>query len=92
MGVVFTITSNFGNKFYVFLLLGVMQFLWAIPIWFMVSEPNFMSDKEARRQGKKTLCGKIASLLGLTWKAMKNDSALTIGLIAISISRNGSMV
>lgn len=51
-----------------------------------------MSEREVRKQNKKSACGKIFSQLKQTWKACKQDHALLIGLIAVSISRIGSMI
>ena len=69
-----------------------LQVLWTVAIFFMVTEPEIMSAKEARRQGKKSFFGKIQSILKLTYKACKEDHALAIGLFALSISRNGGML
>ena len=58
----------------------------------MISEPIIMNEKESKRQGRKSFCGKIWSLTKLVGKACKADKALTIGIIAASISRNQTMV
>lgn len=77
---------------YTFLLLGFLQIVWAFVISFMITEPKIMDDREARRQGRKSLCGKVVSLTKLVWKACKADHALAIGMIAMAVSRNGSML
>jgi predicted NBD/HSP70 family sugar kinase len=51
-----------------------------------------MSERELRKQGKKSVLGKVWSVLKQTWKACKQDHALGIGLIAVSIIRNGTML
>jgi predicted NBD/HSP70 family sugar kinase len=51
-----------------------------------------MSEREQRKQNKKSVLGKVFSVLKQTWKACKQDHALGIGLIAVSIIRNGTML
>jgi hypothetical protein len=51
-----------------------------------------MSEREQRKQNKKSVLGKVWSVLKQTWKACKQDHALGIGLIAVSIIRNGTML
>lgn len=58
----------------------------------MITEPNQLSEREVRKQNKKSTMGKIYSQLKQTWKACKQDHALAIGLIAVSISRVGAMI
>lgn len=41
---------------------------------------------------KKNVCAKVWSVLKQTWKACKQDHSLAVGLIAISVSRNGAML
>ena len=47
-----------------------------------------MDEKEAKRQDRKSFCGKIWSLLKLALKACKADIALTIGILAANIMKN----
>jgi hypothetical protein len=51
-----------------------------------------MSEREIRKQNKKSVFGKVYSVLKQTWKACKQDHALGIGLIAVSVIRNGTML
>jgi len=51
-----------------------------------------MDAREEKKINKKSFCGKIYSVLKQTLKACKQDHALAIGLIAVSISRIGTMV
>jgi hypothetical protein len=59
---------------------------------FIVVDPMIMNEKEARRQGRKSFCGKVWSLTKLVGKACIADKSLTIGIIAASISRNQTML
>jgi hypothetical protein len=51
-----------------------------------------MSEREVRKKNKKSACGQVFSQLKQVYKACRQDHALSIGLFAIFISRNGSMV
>jgi uncharacterized protein involved in propanediol utilization len=59
---------------------------------FIVVDPTIMNEKEARRQGRKSFCGKVWSLTKLVGKACKLDKSLLIGIIAASICRNSTML
>lgn len=86
--------TNFLKPEFSFPLLSIFQLLWIVIILStgMISEPTQMSEKEKRAQNKKSMCGKVYSVLKQTIKACKKDHALAIGLLAISISRNGAML
>jgi hypothetical protein len=58
----------------------------------MIAEPKVMDAREEKKINKKSFCGKIYSVLKQTLKACRQDHALAIGLIAVSISRIGTMV
>lgn len=77
-----------------FALLCIMQLFWVLLIMGtgMITEPAPMSQRELRKQSKKSSLGKMYSILKQVFKACKQDHALAIGLIAISFSRMGSML
>ena len=89
----FTLTSMMKAE-YAFPLLAAVQILWLAIILGtgMIKEPDQMSDKEKKKMGRKSMCGKVYSVLKQTFNACRKDPALAIGLIAISISRNGAML
>jgi hypothetical protein len=91
---VYSLTSKMQNKTYSFLLLATLQLVWILIITTtgMVSEPKVMDAREEKKINKKSFCGKIYSVLKQTLKACKQDHALAIGLIAVTISRMGTMV
>mgnify|MGYP000312498343 CR=1 FL=1 len=72
VGILYTIT-NMISPYYGFALMGFLFFLWVCIIYFfkLIQEPSVMTDKEARRQGRKSFCGKIYSMLKQTAKACK---------------------
>jgi len=79
---------------YGFVFLALLQIFWIVLIvgGGMIKEPKQMSKSEQRRMNRKSMCGKIYSVLKQTKKACDQDHALAIGLVAISISRNGAML
>ena len=60
-------------------------------MFFIVAEPQIYSEKEAKRAGRKSFCGKVWSLMKLVYKACKEDKALLIGIIVSNVSRNQAM-
>jgi len=58
----------------------------------MVTEPKNMDAREEKKINKKSFCGKVFSVLKQTYKACKQDHALGVGLIAVMITRMGTMV
>ena len=50
-------------------IMAVMQFIWAVLVYFMISEPVILNDKEERHQKKKSFCGKLFSMLKQAYKA-----------------------
>jgi predicted MFS family arabinose efflux permease len=88
VSVMYSITKNMTNLYIVFSLLGTLQVIWAIMMFFSVSEPIIYNEKEAKRAGRKSFCGKVWSLTKLVGKACMADKALLIGIIASNITRN----
>jgi hypothetical protein len=86
--VIFTFTKNMSNEFEIFGITGFMQIIWAVIMFFIISEPQIYNEKEARRAGRKSFCGKVWSLMKLVYKACKQDKTLFIGIIASNITRN----
>ena len=85
----FTVTERImHNKLYSFSVLAILQVFFAIGMFFMITEPNIMDDREERRHKKKSFWGKLFSMLKLAMKACKEDKALLIALIALNSSRN----
>lgn len=54
----------------------------------MITEPDVRNEKEAKRHGKKSFCGKLVSMLRQAYKACMQDPALLISLIGLIPSRN----
>ena len=75
------------NRVYSYGVLAVLQVLWATILFFMIDEPDIFSEAEARREKRKTFCGKLWSKLRQAWKACKSDSALTVSLVGLTTSR-----
>ena len=65
----FTLTEKLDKKIYAFGILAVMQLIWAVLVYFMISEPNIMNAKEERHQKKKSFCGRLFSMLRQAYKA-----------------------
>ena len=64
VGVLFTITEEMmTNRYYSYSLLGGLQVLWAVILYCMIDEPDIFTEAEARREGKKSFCGKLCSKL-----------------------------
>jgi MFS family permease len=93
VSVMFSITKNEHNLYMMFGLLGTLQVIWAVMMFFVVAEPIGMyNEKEAKRAARKSFCGKVWSLMKLVFKACKKDKALLIGIIASNIARNQTML
>lgn len=94
--VVFTVTqawSNENEEYLVFGLLGGLQVIWAIMMYFMVDEPiGVMTEKETRRAGRKSFMGKVWSLMKQVFKACKADRALFLAILLSSSCRIVVMV
>lgn len=63
VGGLFTITEMFDNKLYSYGILAILQVIWAVLCWFMITEPDVRNEKEAKRHGRKSFCGKLVSML-----------------------------
>ena len=72
--------------------MAAIQIVWAGMLYFMVSEPDIYSEKEEKRHNKKSFCRKLGSMLKQAWLACKQDSALAISLLALTVSRNTSQL
>jgi uncharacterized membrane protein AbrB (regulator of aidB expression) len=90
--VLYSFISKMKSYWYQFSLYTLMYLMSAAIMGVSISEPNILNKKEAKRHGKKSICGKVWSLCKLTFKACRQDTALFIGLLAFSISRNFAMV
>ena len=51
------------NRYVSYGLLASLQIVWAILLFFMIDEPDIFTEAEARRESKKTFCGKLCSKL-----------------------------
>ena len=72
--------------------MAAIQIVFAGMLYNMVSEPDIYTAKEEKRRDKKSFCKKLLSMLKQAWLACKQDSALAISLIALSVSRNTSQL
>ena len=88
VGGLFTLTEKFSNKLISYSILAVLQLVWAVLLFFMITEPEIMDAKEERHQMKKSFCGRVYSMLKQAYKACKQDPALLISLIGLIPSRN----
>ncbi len=84
----FTLTNLIENKLISYGILACLQVVWAALFYMMISEPDVRDEKEAKRHGRKSFCGKIFSNLRQAYKACKQDPALMISLIGLIPSRN----
>ena len=71
VGGVFTLTEMIDNKLISYGILAVMQLIWAVLVYFMISEPSIYNEKEEKRKNKKSFCGKLFSMLRQAYKACK---------------------
>jgi len=89
VGLLFTLTEEtISNKLVSYGMLAGLQICWAIIMWWMIDEPDTMNASEEKHQKKKSLFGRLWSMLKLSYKACKQDPALLISLIALIPSRN----
>ena len=88
VGGIFTLTEMLDNKVISYGIMALMQVIWAVLVFFMITEPVILNDKEERHQNKKSFCGKLLSMLRQAYKACKQDPALLISLIGLIPSRN----
>ena len=88
VGGIFTLTEMLDKKVISYGIMGLMQVIWAVLVFFMITEPVILNDKEERHQKKKSFCGKLLSMLRQAYKACKQDPALLISLLGLIPSRN----
>ena len=90
VGVLFTLTQSINAQYIAWSLMAAIQLVWAGMLYFMISEPDIYTEKEEKRHNKKSFCKKLLSMLKQAWLACKQDSALAISLLALTVSRNTS--
>lgn len=88
VGGLFTITSLIDDKVIAYGIVAGLQVVWAILVYFMISEPNIRNEKEERHNNKKSFTSKLWSMLKQAYKACMQDPTLLISLIALMPSRN----
>ena len=68
----YTLTSKLKPE-YGFPLLAIIQVVWVVIILGtgMIKEPDQMSERERKKMNKKSMCGKVYSVLKQTFKACK---------------------
>ena len=88
VGGIFTLTEMLDNKVISYGIMALMQVIWAVLVYLMITEPVILNDKEERHQNKKSFCGKLLSMLRQAYKACKQDPALLISLLGLIPSRN----
>ena len=71
VGGIFTLTEMIDKKVISYGIMAAMQVIWAVLVYFMISEPVILNDKEERHQNKKSFCGKLFSMLKQAYKACK---------------------
>lgn len=93
VGILYTLTSKLKYNV-AFPLLAFLQVAWVIIILGggLIQEPNQMTEREEKRMNKKSFWGKMYSVFKQTFRACQKDHALGIALIAISVSRMGTML
>ena len=67
----FTLTNAIEDKVISYGILALLQILWAVFFYLMITEPNVRNEKENKRHGRKSFCGKIGSNLRQAYKACK---------------------
>ena len=92
VGVLFTLTEAIGNQYIAWSLMAGLQVIFACVLVFMIDEPDIYTPKEGRRKARKSFCAQLFSMLKQAYLACKQDSALAISLVALSISRNTSQL
>jgi MFS family permease len=88
VGGLFTLTEMIDNKIYSYAIMAFLQLVWAVLVYFMITEPTIYNEKEAKRANKKSFCGRLFSMLRQAYRACKQDHALLISLIGLIPSRN----
>ena len=67
----FTLTNAIEEKVISYGILALLQILWAVFFYLMITEPNVRDERESKRHGRKSFCGKIGSNLRQAYKACK---------------------
>lgn len=93
VALLFTLTEkHMTNKKLSYSVMSVIMLIEAGLLWWMIDEPSVMSDAEERHQKRKTLWGRLWSLLKLAYKACKQDPALSLALLASFFTRSSSQL
>ena len=69
VGGLYTLTEALDNKVVAFAIPAVLQLVWAVLVFFMITEPDVRNDKEQKRNDRKSFCGKLFSMLKQAYKA-----------------------
>lgn len=69
VGGLYTLTEALDNKVVAFAIPAVIQLVWAVLVFFMITEPDVRNDKEQKRNDRKSFCGKLFSMLKQAYKA-----------------------
>ena len=69
VGGLYTLTEAIDNKVVAFAIPAVIQLVWAVLVFFMITEPDVRNDKEQKRNDRKSFCGKLFSMLKQAYKA-----------------------
>ena len=69
VGGLYTLTEALDNKIVAFAIPAVLQLVWAVLVFFMITEPDVRNDKEQKRNDRKSFCGKLFSMLKQAYKA-----------------------
>ena len=69
VGGLYTLTEALDNKVLAFAIPAVLQLVWAVLVFFMITEPDVRNDKEQKRNDRKSFCGKLFSMLKQAYKA-----------------------
>lgn len=69
VGGLYTLTEAIDNKVVAFAIPAVLQLVWAVLVFFMITEPDVRNDKEQKRNDRKSFCGKLFSMLKQAYKA-----------------------
>ena len=72
--------------------MAIVQVLQAALLYWMIDEPTTMNESEERHQKKKSIWGRLWSLLKLALKACRKDHALLVALIATIPTRTSSQL
>ena len=69
VGGLYTLTEAIDNKVVAFAIPAALQLVWAVLVFFMITEPDVRNDKEQKRNDRKSFCGKLFSMLKQAYKA-----------------------